>query len=342
MKRVSRRGFSKAVAGASLFSRLVPPLEAAGRVPRRPFGRHGIEVPMVALGGGGRFFEVVPDDEAGGELVRQAIEHGVEYVETAANYGPKEDGNRSERRIGLAMKTHRARVFLETKIDARDYDTAMREMERSLKMLQTDRIDLMLHHAFFTKAEVDRALQPDGADRAIRKMLDQKVVRFRGFSCHNPALAMETITRLEPDAIQLPINATRHPDFESEVLPLAKSRGIAVNAMKTCGHGFFTKAALADGFDSRRNSDQNPELHRFGPPRDVFEKPGLPTPAEFLHYALSLPITTAVVGIETIATLKSVVGSIPGFKSLTTTQMAAIRDRAQPLAGTGYWLPRSA
>jgi hypothetical protein len=109
MKSMTRRTFSFA-AGASLVAPSIPNLEAAVRIPRRPFGKSGIEVTRVGLGGG-RFFEAVPSDEAGGELVRQAIDHGIEYIETAANYGPPDDANRSERRIGIAMKTYRARSF---------------------------------------------------------------------------------------------------------------------------------------------------------------------------------------------------------------------------------------
>lgn len=338
---ISRRSFSTA-AGAAVLSGLSPvAFGAVTPIPRRPFGRHGFDVPMVGLGGGGRFFELVPDDETGGELVRQVIDHGIEFIETAANYGPSGDGDRSERRIGLAMKTHRSKVFLETKVDARDYDGAMREIERSLKLFHTDHIDLLLHHAFFTKEQVDRALAPDGAERAIRKMVDQRAIRFRGFSCHTPELALETIPRLDPDAIQLPINATRVPNFEAEVLPLAKSKGIPVMAMKTCGHGFFTKAALAPGFDSRRETDKSPNLHRFGPPADVFEKSNLPQPNDFLHYALSLPITTAVTGIESIETMNSVLRGVATFKTLSAAEMHAIHERAQPLASTGYWIPRT-
>src|SRR5260370_6493671 len=160
---MSRRSFS-AAAGAAVVSGFTPAaLGGAAPIPRRPFGRHGIDVAVVGVGGGGRFFELVPDDEAGGELVRQVIDHGIEFIETAANYGPPGDGDRSERRIGLAMKTHRSKVFLETKVDARDYDGAMREIERSLKLFHTDHIDLLLHHAFFTKEQVDRALASDRA-----------------------------------------------------------------------------------------------------------------------------------------------------------------------------------
>jgi aryl-alcohol dehydrogenase-like predicted oxidoreductase len=341
MKSITRRTFSF-TAGASLLAPSIPNLKAAVRIPRRPFGKSGIEVPMVGLGGGGRFFEAVPSDEAGGELVRQAIDHGIEYIETAANYGPPDDANRSERRIGLAMKTHRAKVFLETKIDARDYDGAMREIDNSLKQFQTGRIDLLLHHAFFRKEEVDRALAADGAEKALRQMKDQKVIRFRGFSCHSPALALQTLPRIEPDGVQFPINATRIPDFETDVLPYCRSRGIAVNAMKTCGHGFFTKAALIPGFDSRGLTDKQPEQHRFAPPAEVFEHAGLPTPTEFLHYALSLPLTTAVVGIESIETMQGVLSGVGSFKMLSAAEMKSIHARSQPFAGTGYWRTQTA
>jgi aryl-alcohol dehydrogenase-like predicted oxidoreductase len=271
--------------------------------------------------------------------VRRAIERGVGVVETSANYGPREDRDRSERRIGLAMKTHRRRVFLETKIDARDYDGAMREMERSVRLLQTDQLDLVLHHAFFREDEVVTALGPRGAERAIRRMVDEKVVRFRGFSCHSPALTIATIPRVEPDAIQLPLNATRVPDFEPEVLPLARERGIAVIAMKVCGHGFFRKEAIGGVYDSRFATDKNPEQHRFAPPAEAFDRPH-PTPTEFLEYALSLPISCAVIGTDSIATLESYATAAERFKPLGDNARRSIHQRAQVFASTGYWIPR--
>jgi aryl-alcohol dehydrogenase-like predicted oxidoreductase len=118
---------------ASVAGRIGLPLRAASGRPTRPFGKTGVSVSIVGLGDRGRFFEPVPNDETGAELVRKTIENGITFIETAANYGPPNDGDQSERRVGLAMKTHCGRVFLETKTDQRDYDGAMREMERSLK-----------------------------------------------------------------------------------------------------------------------------------------------------------------------------------------------------------------
>jgi aryl-alcohol dehydrogenase-like predicted oxidoreductase len=358
MTRISRRRFvqgTAAVAGAAFASRFgggagssleagAPPQgrQAAGTpvLPTRRFGRTGVQVSLVGLGGGGRFFEPVPDDETGAELVRRAVDSGMTFIETAANYGTPADGNQSERRIGLAMKTHRARAFLETKTDQRDYDGAMREIERSLKLLQTSHLDLMLHHNLGSAAELDRIASANGAEKAIQQMVDQKVVRFRGFSCHLPDLVAKAIARLEPDAIQAPINATRIPDFETTILPLAQARGIAVIAMKTVGHGFFLREAVGGAFDSRFRSDNAPEQHRFAPPPEAFEQPH-PTPQEFLRYALTLPIATAVVGLDSRATLDSIVRVASGFAPLSASELQAVHKRAQVFAGTGYWIPRA-
>jgi aryl-alcohol dehydrogenase-like predicted oxidoreductase len=335
MTRISRRRFvgnTATAAGAGLLAplagRLAAPVAAAPRIPRRPFGETGVEVTIVGLGGGSRFYTPVPDDEEGADLVRQTVERGIEYIETGANYGPQDV---SERRIGLAMKTHRARVFLETKIDARDYEGAMREMERSFKLLQTDHIDLMLHH-FLKPGEIDKVLAENGAEKAIRKMVDQKAVRFRGFSTHVPQVALDGIGRLEPQAMQLIVNATRIPDFEPEVLPLAKTKSIAVVVMKSIGKGYFL----------RHNFTTPDRMDKFGPPAGVLDKGNLPVAREYLHYALSQPVSTVVVGVDCVQTLGALVKDASEFKPLTVAQLKSISERAQVFRSTGYWIPQSA
>ena len=152
MTQVTRRTFlstSLSAAGvgvaASVAGRVGPPVSAAS-LAVRPLGKTGAALSVVGFGGGARFYEPVPSDEAGADLVRTAIDHGMTLIETSTAYGPPGDRGRSERRVGLAMRTHRNRVFLETKVDQRDYDGAMREIEASLKRLNTDHIDLLLHH----------------------------------------------------------------------------------------------------------------------------------------------------------------------------------------------------
>jgi predicted aldo/keto reductase-like oxidoreductase len=229
------------------------------------------------------------------------------------------------------METHRDGVFIETKVGERDYDGAMREMESSLALMRTDHIELILHHNVRSVEQIDRIVAPGGADEAIRKMIEEGVVSFRGFSCHLPEVTLTGIERLEPDAIQVPLNAVRYPDFEAEVLPMTSERDIAVIGMKTCGHGYFF----------HENATHLDRQDRFGPPPEAFEQPDLPSAEDYLRYALSLPIATAVVGMDSLYTLEEVVKIATEFTPLTSTQMASITERSQVFRTTGYWIPQA-
>lgn len=330
MRRRSFLAGTAAAAGAGFLSGVHPSLAepTADRrgIARRTFGRTGVEVTLVGVGCGSRFYEPIPDDESAAELLRRAIDRGIGVIETSANYGPQ---GISEKRVGLAMKTHRSKVFLETKVDERDYDGAMREMERSLERLQTDVLDLVLHHFLKSSDEVGAVASKSGAEAAIRKMIEEKVVRFRGFSTHLPEVALQGMEQLDPDAIQLPLNATRVPDFEPGVLPATKSRGTAVIAMKTCGKGYFFKA----------HATKPDRIDQYGPPPGALEPWDLPTPRDYIHYALSLPIATAVIGIDSYFTLDGVVSAALEFAPLDAGEMASISERAQAFKTTGFWIP---
>ena len=297
-------------------------------VPKRPFGNTGIEIASVGFGAGSRFYTSVPSDEESAELIRQAIDRGIEFVETGSNYGGAE--GISEKRIGLAMKTHRSRCFLETKVDERDYDGAMREMERSLERMQTDHLDLVLHHFLKSSEEVVRVSRIGGAEEAIRKMMDEGVVRFRGFSTHLPEVALEGMQRLVPQAVQLPINAVRVPDFEDEIIRPGAERGIAFIAMKTCGNGFFHPA----------NATTPDRIEEYGPPPGAWERWDIPDWTDYIHYVLSLPIAAATIGIDSYFTLNGVVAAAAGFEPLSPQRMASISRRAQVFSTTGYWISR--
>jgi aryl-alcohol dehydrogenase-like predicted oxidoreductase len=299
----------------------------ATTVPTRPFGNTGARISSVGFGAGSRFYTSVPSDEDSAELIRQAIDGGVTLVETGANYGP--DGI-SEKRIGLAMKTHRSKCFLETKVDERNYDGAMREMERSLERMQTDRLDLVLHHFLRNPAEVRAVARPGGAEAAIHKMMEEDVVRFRGLSTHSPDVAAAAMELLDPQAIQIPVNAVRVPDFEEQVLGAAAEAGIAVIAMKTCGNGFFFPA----------NATTPDRIEEYGPPEGAWDRWDLPDWTDYIHYVLTLPIAAATIGIDSYFTLNGVVAAASNFEPLSRERMASISDRAQLFRTTGYWIPR--
>jgi len=296
-------------------------------VPKRPFGNTGTEISSVGFGAGSRFYTSVPSDEESAELIRQAIDRGMEFVETGANYGGEE--GISEKRIGLAMRTHRSKCFLETKVDERDYDGAMREIERSLERMQTDYLDLVLHHFLRSPDEVVEVSRPGGAEEAIRKMMDEGVVRFRGLSTHTPEVALAGMQRLVPQAIQLPINAVRVPDFEDEVILPGVEKGIAFIAMKTCGNGYFHPA----------NATTPDRIERYGPPPGAWEKWDIPDWTDYIHYVLTLPIAAATIGVDSYFTLNGVVAAAASFQPLPPHRMASISERAQIFSSTGYWIP---
>jgi aryl-alcohol dehydrogenase-like predicted oxidoreductase len=288
-----------------------------------------MDIPIVGFGAGSRFYGSTPDDESAAELIRAAIDRGITFVETGANYGP--DGI-AEKRIGLAMKTHRKGVFLETKVDERGYDGAMREMERSLQRMNTDHLDLVLHHLVGNEETVNEIAAPNGAEKAIRRMMDEGVVGFRGFSAHLPDVAMLGMERLDPQAIQLPINAVRVPDFEDEVIPRATEAGIATIAMKTCGNGYFFPA----------NANTPDRIEQYGPPPGAWDRWDLPSWNDYIHYVLSLPVSTATIGIDSYFTLDGVTAAAASFQPLAKEKMASIHEKAQIFSSTGYWIPRDA
>jgi len=230
------------------------------------------------------------------------------------------------------MTTHREGVFLETKVDERDYDGAMREMERSLERMNTDHLELVLHHLLSSEELVAEVAAPNGAEKAIRQMMDEGVVGHRGFSAHLPAVAMAGIERLDPQAVQLPINAVRVPDFEAEVIPAAVDRGIAVIAMKSCGNGFFFPA----------NATTPDRIEEYGPPPGAWDRWDLPTWNDYIHYVLSLPIATATIGIDSFFTLEGVASAASSFAPMPAERMDSIHERAQIFSSTGYWIPRDA
>jgi len=336
---ISRRGFvshAAAVGAGGVLAKLpgakATPLHgeavaAPVPIPTRPFGKKGAEISIVGFGAGSRFYTSTPDDETGAELIRAAVDRGITLVETGANYGGSE--GISERRIGLAMTTHRDKVFLETKVDERGYDGAMREMERSMERMNTDYLDLVLHHHLRSSESLEEAAGPNGAEKALRKMMDEGVVGSRGLSTHTPELAMAGLELLDPEAIQLPINAVRVPDFEEEVIPRAQDQGVSIIAMKTCGNGYFFPA----------NATAPDRIEEYGPPPGAWDRWDLPTWTDYIHYVLSLPITSATIGIDSYFTLEGIVAAVESFEPLSSERMASISERAQVFSGTGYWIP---
>jgi aryl-alcohol dehydrogenase-like predicted oxidoreductase len=152
---------------------------AATKLPHRTLGRTGVQVSILAFGCGSRFL-VYPEGQASAVLER-AIDSGIDYFDTAVDYGNGE----SETRVGRVMATRRKDVFLATKVPmrSRTRDAALREVEASLKRLRTDHLDLLHLHGLGDEADLARIESSDGA-LGLYELREQKVTRFIGMTSH--------------------------------------------------------------------------------------------------------------------------------------------------------------
>jgi len=274
-------------------------------IPTRPFGRTGIPVSILALGG---WHLGLPEtDAAATRLAHAAIDAGITFLDNAWDYN---DGL-SETRMGKAIHDRRDQVFLMTKVctHGRDGKVAMRQLEQSLKRLKTDYLDLWQIHEVVFDDEPARHFAKGGVVEALDRAREQGKVRFVGFTGHkDPRLHLEMLAHDYPwDACQLPLNCfdATFRSFEQLVLPELTRRGIAVVGMKSFG---------GDG-------------------RALKKK--VVTAKEALSYAMSLPIATLVSGMGTPAVLRQNVAIARGFRPMTEKQREALRRRVAASAADG-------
>lgn len=300
---VSRREFlakttlSLATAGALPILASAAEGTTAGSVPRRTLGRTGVSVPILAFGCGSRFL-MYEDEEAALAILERAVALGVNYLDTAMDYG---DG-KSEARVGRFLKARRGDVFVATKIPgrARTRDLALAEVEASLKRLQTDHVDLLHIHSLGQADDLARIEAKDGVLAALYELREQKVTRAIGMTSHTDGAVMAAaIEHNDLDCVQMAMNPTRASAFEEKALPAALARKLGVLLMKSTGQ----EKLLGPG--------------------------GAPT-ADLLRYAWSLPVAAAVVGMPRPELLEANVTTARSFAPMNAGEMDALRRRMAP------------
>lgn len=250
-------------------------LEAGPRqpMPTRTLGRTGVKVPIIGFGSGSRFLMYADDDQALAALER-ALDLGITYIDTAHAYG----NGKSEERVGRVMATRRREVILATKIPGRTADLARRQIELSLKRLQTDKLDVLHIHALKNLDDLTAIEAKGGVLEAMYEARDQKITRAIGITSHADPRALQTaLERHDFDCTQMALNAglTSMTDamkiapagpacFEQLALPVARRKHMGVIAMKVFGQEQLLGSAPAE---------------------------------QFLTYALSLPVSLASVGM---------------------------------------------
>ena len=208
-------------------------------MPERPFGRTGHHVRLFSLGGQATL-EKEGTRDTSVAIINRAIDLGVNYLDTAAAYGR----GISQTYIGEVMATRRKEVFLATKTRSRDRDGALRDLEQSLKSLQTDHVDLWQNHNVMRDEEVEQMLGKGGALEAMLQARDQKMIRFIGITGHfDPAVLAKAIQRFEFDTVLMALNpADKHRlSFIQELLPLANAKKMGIIGMKIPARGRIFK-----------------------------------------------------------------------------------------------------
>jgi uncharacterized protein len=268
-----------------------------GTLPSRTLGRTGAKVSILAFGCGSRFLAYKEEDKAS-QALNRAIDLGITYLDTAYAYG---DGE-SETRVGRVMASRRKDVWLATKIPDRTRDGFMRRLEGSLKRLQTNHVDLVHMHSLGQADDLAKIEAPDGCLKAAMEARDQKMARFIGMTSHtNGEVMAQAIERHDLDCVQMALNASRNGRFEELALPAANKKNLGVIAMKVTGQEFL----LGNGGGK---SDIN----------------------ALLRYSMSLPVTTAVVGMPHLEMLEHNVEIARSFSPLSDQEMERMRKDVSP------------
>jgi predicted aldo/keto reductase-like oxidoreductase len=292
-----RRTFLGAPAAAGLAMQGAAAAPAGAEIPKRVFGKTGEKLTIIGQAGGRFPMTTFADAKA---ITRRAYELGINYFDCARIYW----NGRSEEAYGEALQDVRKSVFLTTKSPERSRKGAEADLDKSLKALRTDYLDLWQIHQVNEMAEVEQIFAPGGAIEAFVAARKAGKCRFIGFTGHHdPNVHLAMLKKFDAyDTILMPLNPAdpAYLSFETMVLPVAVQRGLGIQGMK-----------------GTANAGLLPDLHL----------------KDCLSYVLSLPVHCLALGCTTIGQLEDDVRIAQTFQPLTAEAMARLRGRAKRLAG---------
>ena len=265
-------------------------------MPKRSLGATGYSVGSFSLGGQGSL-ESQKDAENSIKIIERAYELGVNYFDTSPIYGPSEDY------YGKALQGIRNNIFLASKTDKRDRDGSLKEIEKSLKRLNTDYLDLWQIHHLESIEEAKKATGKNGALQALIEMKEQGVVRNLGFTGHDhPDALLHMMMSYPFDTMLCPVNVAdvhMKESFINDVIPEANRKRMGIIGMKVFSQGH------------------------------IFHPDGITTTWEPIIYALSQNISTIIVGCDTVEQLEENIAITKAFYKLTNGQQTNIESRTK-------------
>ena len=292
-------------------------------MPTRNLGKTGYKVGIFSLGGqaalerGDNAAVAVP-------IIEKALDLGVNYIDTSSIYGGPQRW--SEQYVGQVMKKRRSEAFLASKTIDRTKDGSLRMLETSLKLLNTDHLDLWQLHDIGTDNEVQKIFAKGGAMEALLQAKDQKMVRFLGITGHfRPEPLIDCIHRYPFDAILMAVNAAdpHHYSFSEQLLPLAVEKQMGIIGMKVPARGRILSSWTPPPIEQQKHSWEGMVLA---------PTPGTLSMQQAMYYALSLPISTVIIGCDSVAQVEHNVQLAHEFTPFNEKQMAALVQKAEPVS----------
>ncbi|MFZ0302271.1 MAG: aldo/keto reductase [Terracidiphilus sp.] len=290
-------------------------------IPTRNLGKTGYKVGIFSLGGQAAL-EKPNNFDVAVPIIERALDLGVNYLDTSSIYGGPDRW--SEQYVGKVMAHRRNQAFLATKTKERTRDGSMRMIEKSLELLQTDHVDLWQLHDVGIPLNVDEIFGKGGAFEALLDMKDQKVVRNLGVTGHyRPDVLMECINRYPFDTILMAMNAAdpHHYSFNEELLPLAVEKQMGIIGMKIPARGRILSSWTPPSIDAQKHSWEGMAIQT--------DKSGTLTMREAMYYTLSRPVSTVIIGCDSIAQLEENVQLAREFTPLNDKQTAELVARAE-------------
>ena len=277
-------------------------------MPTRRLGRTGVEVSLIGLGGWHLGFKSI-DEQLSIRIIRTAIDNGINFMDNCWDYNE----GASELRMGKALRDgYRERAFLMTKIDGRTRQDATKQLDESLKRLQTDHIDLVQHHEILRYEDPHRIFDENGANAALLEARDAGKISYIGFTGHkDPRIHLYMLEVASEfgftfDTVQMPLNVmdAHYRSFEKMVLPELVKQAIGVLAMKTMANGAILKSKTV-------------------------------TPIECLQYAMNLPTSVVITGCESMENLEQALTAAHTFQPMSEEQVKTILSKTKQSASRG-------
>ncbi len=294
-------------------------------MPMHNLGRTGFRVGILSLGGQATI-EIAGREAESEQIINRAMDLGVNYIDSAAGYGK----GVSELNIGRVIKTRRKEAWITSKTADRSYDGSMKILEQTLKNMQTDHLDLWQIHNLQTQAQLDQIFAPNGAMKALEAARSQGMANFLGVTGHyEPSVLAEAIRRFPFDTLLLAINAAdRHYlSFIEHLLPLAQEMKLGTISMKVVTRGRVLSTWTPPPVE------QQPQSARTS-------RPGTLTIEEALSYNLSLPVSTTIIGVDSVAQLEQNVKLASNFTPLSDMQLTALEKKTLPIVRQALYFRR--